>query len=188
MLAAAWLFAFWPPSILAQDQKGCEGVGYAKQPFAQYSPENLRKRLQVEPTDVDTLVNLGIRLEEQDRILEADALYERAIQAKPDCYLGYYFAGLVSERISEQSSTNAEARIHKALSLNPSLQNDGNVEGFMKRHPQLMGGPPTKEKVAPSLMSDLLATANGFLVGVGVGLLLAASFVYLAHRKRNTSG
>jgi tetratricopeptide (TPR) repeat protein len=187
ILAAVWLFATWMPSAFAQDEKGCEGVGYAKQPFAQYSPENLQKRLQRDPADVDALTSLGIHLQEQDQLNQAEALYERAVQAKPDCYLGYYFAGLVEERISTHAASDAEAKMYKALSLNPSLRNDPNVEGFFRRHPRSVIGASSKETESPSVTNNLLGSANRFLIGVGVGLLLSAPFVYLARRKQSAS-
>ena len=184
ILAAALLFVVWTRSLLAQNEKGCEGLGYSKHAPDQYSPGNLQNRLQSDPRDVNALIDLGIHLEEQGQILEANALYERAIQAKPDCYLGYYFSGLAGEQIGEQASTQAEAKIRKALSLNPSLRHDGNVQSFMVRHSPLAGHPPTSEKELPSPSEELLGTANRFVVGVGVGLLLAAPLLYLARRKR----
>jgi len=187
MLAAAWLFAMWVPCAYSQDQEGCEGVGFTKQLFTKYSPENLQKRLEQDPKDVDALINLGIHLEEQDQIVQADGLYERAIQAKPDCYLGYLFGGLVKDRIGRKAFSDAEAGIRKALSLNPSLRNDGNVQGFMKRHPQLVGVQLAGEKESSSSTSELLPSANRFLVGMAAGLLLAAPFLYFARRKQSAS-
>src|SRR5882672_2937811 len=138
VLVAAWLLAAWVPAAFPQDGKGCEGVQYSKKPFAQYSPEKLQQRIRQDPSDVDALINLGIRLEEQDQTAEAKALYERAIKAKPDCYLGYYFAGLAAETISTDSASEANTKIRKAISLDPRLENDPNVKGFMKRHPRPM--------------------------------------------------
>ena len=60
--AAAWVFAIWMPSVFAQDEKGCEGVGFAKPPFSHYSPENLQKRLGRNPEDVNALIHLGTHL------------------------------------------------------------------------------------------------------------------------------
>ena len=188
ILAAACLIALWIPLVSAQDETGCEGVGFAKHSPAQYSPQNLRKRLERNPADVDALINLGIHLEEQDQITQADALYQRAIEAKPDCYLGYLFAGLVESSISGRESSKAEAKIRKAISLDRSLRNDPNVQSFLKSHPLTFGGPPAKEVQAPSLTGDLLGSANTFLIGVGVGLLLAMPFLYLARRKPSASG
>ena len=188
ILAAAWLFATWMPSVFAQDERGCQGVGFAKQSFTQYSPESLRKRLQRNPKNVDALIHLGSHLEEQDQITQAYALYERAIQAKPGCSLGYLFAGLVEERISGHAASDAEVKMHKALSLDPSLRNDPNVEGFFRRHPRSVIGASSKETESPSVTNNLLASANHFLIGVGVGLLLSTPFVYLARRKQSASG
>jgi tetratricopeptide (TPR) repeat protein len=183
ILVAALLFAGWMPSVSAENEKGCEGVGFAKLAHAQYSPENLQKRLERNPADVDALINLGIHLEEQDQDSKAYALYEKAIQARPDCSLGYQFAGLVEERISEHAASDADAKMHRVLALDPSLRNDPNVQGFFKRHPRSVIGSSFKEAPSPSVTTDLLATSNRFLVGVGVGLLLAAPFVYFARRK-----
>jgi tetratricopeptide (TPR) repeat protein len=176
--AIALLLATCVPSAFAEDEKGCQGVGYAKQPFAQYSPEKLHARLERDPKDVDALINVGIRLEEQNQISHADALYERAIQAKPDCYLGYLFAGLVRDRISQKAAADAEANIRKALSLNPSLHDDGNVRGFMKRHPQPQGAVGT-QKETPSEIKEILTIANRFSVGLGVGMLVATLIFYV---------
>ena len=162
-------------------------MGFAKQSSSQYSPENLRKRLDRDPADVDALINLGIHLEEKGQITEADALYERAIQAKPDCYLGYLFAGLVRDRISQEASSDAEAKIRKAISLDPTLRSDPNVQGFLKLHPLTFGGPPAREIQSPSATDHLLDSANHFFIGVGVGLLLAMPFPYLARRKQSAS-
>jgi tetratricopeptide (TPR) repeat protein len=184
IFAAACLFTIWTPSAFAQDEKGCEGVGFARQPPAQYSPESLEKRLKRNPADVDALINLGLHLEEQDQDSKAYKLYERAIQASPGCSLGYMFAGLAEERISGDAASDAEAKLHKALSLDPSLRNDPNVQGFFRRHPRPVLGGSSKETQSPSVTNDLLGSANRFLIGVGVGLLLATPFVYLARRKR----
>ena len=55
----------WAACAYAQDEKGCEGVGFAKQSFTKYSPEGLQKQLEQNQADVDALINLRIRLEEQ---------------------------------------------------------------------------------------------------------------------------
>jgi len=188
ILAAACLVALSVPPVSGQDEKGCEGVGFAKHSSNQYSPEALRKRLERDPADVDALIHLGIHLEEEDHITQADALYQRAIEAKPDCYLGYYFAGLVEARISGQAASGAEAKIRKAISLDSTLRDDPNVQGFLKTHPLTFGRQASKEIQSPSVASELLGSANHFLVGMGIGLLLAMPFLYLARRKPNASG
>jgi tetratricopeptide (TPR) repeat protein len=177
----------WMPSVFAQDEKGCEGVGFAKPPFSQYSPENLRKRIERDPKDVNALIHLGTHLEERDQLRQAEALYDRAIQAKPNCSLGYLFAGLLREKIGREATSDAEANIRKALSLNPSLWNEGNVQGFRMRHPQLMGSVPSSQKDLPSSTDQLLSGGDRFTIGLGVGLLLATPFVYLARRRRSAS-
>ena len=184
LLAIVMLLMIWVPSAFAQGGKGCEGVGYTKHPRSEYSPEHLKGLLERDPNDVDALVDLGLHLEEQDKILQADALYERAIQAKPDCYLGYYFAGLVAERISEQASSDAEAKIRKAVGLDPRLENDPNVKGFMKRHTRPMASQLPVERDLPSLSRQVLAGSNWFYVGVGVGIFLATLLFYLSRFKR----
>jgi len=188
ILVVTWLFATWVSSLSAKDEKWCEGVGYAQRPSAQYSHENLRKRLKLNPGDVDALINLGIHLEEQGQSAQAYALYERAIQAKPDCYLGYYFAGLVEDRISRNAASEAEAKIYKALSLDASVQTDPNIQGFMRAHPRRVGGLSSTENESPSVTNQILSSSDRFLAGVGVGLLLATPFLYLARRKRSASG
>ena len=185
LLAVVLLLMIWVPSASTQDEKGCQGVGYTKHPRSEYAPENLKRLLARDPKDVDALVDMGLHLEEQDQFTQAYGLYERAIEARPSCYLGYYFAGLVGDRISRNAASDAEANIRKALSLNPSLQDDGNVQGFMKRHPQPVGAAAI-EREPPSETSEILATANRFSVGLGVGVLLATLVFYLA-RSRQTA-
>ncbi len=182
----ALLFASLVPCLFAQDDKGCQGVEFAKKPLSLYSPNALRTRLEQNPADVDALIHLGLHLEEQDQFTQAYALYERAIRARPDCHLGYYFAGLVGDRIAGGAAFDAEVKIRRAISLSPGLATDPNVQSFLKRHSQLAARPPSKE--APSVTDMLLASANRFLVGVGVGLLLAAPLVYVAGRKRMIAG
>jgi len=187
-LAVALLFVARMPSAYAQVQDPCREVGFAKRPISEYSPESLKNRVERDPMDVDALIHLGLHVEEQDQDSRAYALYERAIQARSDCSLGYLFAGLVEERISGHAASDAEVKMHKALSLDPSLRNDPNVEGFFRRHPRLVLGASSKETESPSVTNNLLGSANRFLIGVGVGLLLSAPFVYLARRKQSASG
>jgi tetratricopeptide (TPR) repeat protein len=188
VLAAALLFALWMPAVFAQEEKGCEGVGFAGPPFSQYSPESLGKQLERNPNDVNALIHLALYLEEQDQLRQAEGLYERAIQAKPNCYLGYLFAGLLRDRISERTSSLAEANIRKALSFKPSLWNDPNVHNFRMSHPDLMGKPLPSQKELASIPEELLSGSDRFTIGLGVGLLLAAPFVYLARRRKSESG
>ncbi len=184
VLVAILLFATCTPTVFAQDEKGCQAVEYAKRPYSQYSTDALQKRLERNSADVDALVNLGIRLEEQGQLAQAEALYEKAIQTKPDCSLGYLFAGLVRDRISRKASSEAEANIRKALSLNPSLQNDGNVQGFMKSHLHLMGSVHPVETETRSDARQMLATANRFSIGVAVGILLTTVVLCLVRFRR----
>jgi Tfp pilus assembly protein PilF len=177
----------WTPFGFAQEKKGCEGVGFAKRGSAQYSPKNLQERLKRNPSDVDALIHSGIRLEEQGELTQADALYERAINARPDCYLGYLFSGLVRERIGEEAFSGAESSIRKALSLNPDLRKDGNVQGFMKRHDKLLGDVSVSDKERPSHPTDYLSSANNFVIGLGVGLLLATPIIYAVRAKKSSS-
>lgn len=181
--AACFLTSCWTASVFAQAKNGCQDVGYARGPSSQYSVENLQRRLQRDPADVDALIHLGSHLEEQGQIAQAYALYERAIKAKPDCYLGYYFSGLAEERVSENASSDAEVKIRKAISLDVSLQNDPNMQGFLKRHARSIADRPATQAEPPSTVSDLFAFSNRFLIGVGVGLLLATPFFYFARRR-----
>jgi hypothetical protein len=63
---------------------------------------------------------------------EALTQYKKAIKARPDRYEGYYFAGLVEERMGERAKSNAEADIRQALSLKPGSK-DLNISTFLKR-------------------------------------------------------
>lgn len=181
LFTACAFVLFFPP--YAQSDDGCAGVNFAKAPSDQYSPENLQRRLDRDPKDVDALINLGIHLEEVDQITEAYALYKRAIDAKPDCYLAYQFAGLVADRISRKTSAEADTDIHKALSLNPSTAKDGNVEAFLNRHAPLAVAPAKSAESAPKEDSSAWGGSR-FVVGIGVGLLLSTAFIYLFRRRR----
>lgn len=174
------------PRAGAQDEKGCEGVGYAKHTQSEYSLESLKKRLEKDPKDVDALIHTGLHVEEKEGFAQAEALYERAIQAKPDCYLGYYFAGLVEDRISRKATSDAELNISKAVNLNPSLHDDGNVQGFIKRHAQPTGSVSSMEKRMPTESSQIVSTANRFSIGLGLGILLAVIAFYIG-RSRSTA-
>jgi len=180
-LTAVCLLTVFVPCVVAQSPDGCEGVNYAKRPSGQYSPESLRNRLKKKPKDVDALINLGSYLEEQGQLFGAYALYQRAIEAKPNCYLGYYFAGLVEDRISRQTYQAALVDIHRAASLDPSLAKDPNVEALIRSHTKLIPEPHTEPAAG---MSDFPSSGNRFLIGVGVGILLTAPVVYLLRRKR----
>ena len=184
ILAAATLFAAWGLPVSASEEKGCEGVGFATRRASEYSPGKLKERIQSDRNDVDALIHLGIHLEEQNELSEAEALYARTILAKPDCSLGYLFAGLVRNRISSGENSRAEADIRKAVTLNPSLRMDGNVQGFLSQHPNLWGiRPVTPAAEEPWAVRQVLATANHFFVGLGVGLFLATLVFFVAGRR-----
>ena len=74
ILGVISLFVTCMPSAFAQDEKGCQGVEYVKRSYSQYSTDALQKRLERDSADVDALVNLGIRLEEQGQLTQAEAL------------------------------------------------------------------------------------------------------------------
>jgi tetratricopeptide (TPR) repeat protein len=170
----------------AANQDHCEDVRFAKLPASEYSPEKLQKRLVDNPGDVDALINLGIHLEEQGKDSDAYVLYGKAIQTKPDCSLGYMFAGFVQDKISGQMSMEAEAKINKALSLDPSLQSDPNVKNFQKLHRRYQSSSQSKPDFEQTSIS-LLSIGSRFLIGVGAGILLMVPVVYLAGRKQRTS-
>jgi len=174
----------WTPSVFGQDAHGCAGVGFAKRQFKGYGPDILRNRLKDNPSDVDALVHLGLYLEEHGQIRQAVDLYNQAIQAKPNCELGYYFAGLAEDRFSEQIASDALAKMHRALSLDPDLQTDPNVEAFFKWHLQPGVGAASRPTELPSTPNELLASSNHFIMGLGVGLLLSAPLLYTVRRKR----
>lgn len=167
--------------VSGQSGDGCTGVSFAKAPSDQYSPENLQKRLARDPKDLDALINLGIHLEEMDQLTEAYALYNRAIDAKPECYLGYQFAGLAADRISRKMSLDADTDIHKALNLNPGIAKDGNVEAFVKRHSHSVATPA---KSAESPDDGFALGGSRFFIGIGVGLLLSTALIYFLRRRR----
>ena len=184
ILATACFLLLWMPVYPSENGQGCKDVEFVKQPLSRYSPESLRTRLQRNPADVDALLNLGVHLEEQEQISEAEALYEKAIETKPDCYLGYLFAGLVCERIGEKKAGEANADIHKALTLEPNLSNDGNVQGFLKRHmhpPLLNYVSPIEEDMHPDARR-ILGAGNRFLIGLGTGVLITSLIFYVTRR------
>jgi tetratricopeptide (TPR) repeat protein len=172
------------PGARAQDEKGCEGIGYAKHPQSEYSTEKLKARLEKDSRDVDALIHTGLHLEEKEEFEQAHSLYESAIHSKPNCYLGYYFAGLVEDRISRRAAANAEANIGKALSLNPSLHEDGNVQSFMQRHARPTSGTSSSGPTIPIDTSHIMTGGNPFCIGLGIGLLLAVLVLYIAKSRR----
>jgi tetratricopeptide (TPR) repeat protein len=182
-ITASLLLACLPLS--AQSGDGCVGVNFAKAPSDQYSPENLQKRLARDPKDVDALINLGIHLEEVDQITEAYGFYKRAIDARPDCYLGYQFGGLVADRISRKTSSEAGVDIHRALSLNPSIAKDGNVEAFLKSRAPSLSTPVKSAESVPKDVGSAFEGTSRFLIGIGVGLMLSTPFIYLVRRRRS---
>jgi hypothetical protein len=168
----------------AREGEGCEGVEFAKRAPVLYSPSALRDRLERDPADVDALVHLGLHLEEKGEPRQALDLYLRAVRAKPACSLGYYFAGLVEETISDRLGSDCVKEINKAISLDPSLREDPNIEAFLRRHsPRAPVPSPTPAGPAANVRA-LLAGGGRFMIGVGVGLLLAVCFSYLFGRRR----
>jgi len=184
---ASLLLLICLPSAFAHDTKGCEGVGYTNRPSSEYSAENLKKRVAGHPKDVDALIHLGINLEEKDEFGEAYSLYEKAIQARPDCYLGYYFAGLVTDRISTRSASEAEVNIAKAVSLNPALREDGNIQGFMSRHTRRIGDALRSDAGPHSVPGQTLVSANNFYIGLGLGVFCTALLLFLARLRRSAA-
>jgi len=171
------------PSVLAQDEKGCEGVQFVKRPYSEYSPARLKQRLERDAADVDALLNLGSHEEEQGNLREAEAFFDKAIRTRPDCYLGYYFAGLIRDRLSRQELSRSEADIRKALTLNPDLRTDGNIEAYINSHRDLWGVRPVAPAVEePWRPAVILARANHFFIGLGAGLFLGT--VMLAFKAR----
>jgi hypothetical protein len=184
LTTTACLFLVCLP-VFGQSGDGCAGVNFAKAPSDQYSPDNLQKRLAREPKDVDALINLGIHLEEVNQITEAYALYKKAIDAKPDCYLGYQFAGLVADRISRRMSLEADTDIHRALTLNQGIAKDGNVEAFLNRHAPSVSPPAKNAESVPK--NDSVLGGERFVIGIGVGLLLSTPLIYLLRRRPDSS-
>jgi tetratricopeptide (TPR) repeat protein len=148
----------------------------------------LRKRLKKDPSDVDALVNLGTYLEERGHVRQAVDLYNRAIQAKPNCSLGYYFAGLAEERVSEEAASDARQKMYEAVSLDADLQTDPNVRAYFGRHPLPAALAASNPTPSPPTPSNLLASGNRFVMGMGVGLLLAALLVYVLRRRQAAPG
>ena len=118
-----------------------------------------------------------------DQLTEAYGLYKRATDAKPECYLGYQFAGLVADRISRKTSSESDTDIHKALNLNPGIAKDGNVEAFLNRHARLVATPTKSVEPVPKEEGTRLGRSL-FVVGVAVGLLLSTPIIYVLRRRR----
>jgi tetratricopeptide (TPR) repeat protein len=170
--------------VFGQEGKGCEGVAFARHEPRQYTLVALQKRVERNPPDLDAIIHLGLHMEEIGKIEKADNLYLRAIRARPDCYLGYYFAGLVEERISDHLRSESLRKINKALALDPSLRDDPNVRAFLARHPSQTRTPTPKPGVLRTPLGELVASANRFWIGVGAGFLLAAPLLFFLRRKR----
>lgn len=171
------------PSVCAQTENGCDGVEFVGRPGEQYSLDDLRKRMKRDPADVEALIKLGLYLEEQDQFAQALALYERVIEAKPDCYLGYQFAGLVIEKNSWKAFLDREKKLLKALELDPTLKKDPNLRGFLKRRSEL-ANPPPKAAEPPPEPKYVLTARDRFLIGIVVGLLLTTPFLFLIRRSQ----
>jgi len=178
-----FLLAVFAPSLSAFEEKGCEDVGFAQRAPSQYSQNALKQRLERDPADVDALIHLGIYEQEHGHSSTAAALFDRAISAKPNCSLGYYFAGLIHDGLSNVERSRSEADIRKALTLNPGLRSDGNIQGYMSSHPHLWAVRPVAPVIEePWRLSRILATANHFLIGLGLGLFMATLIYYIARR------
>jgi len=185
-LAVACFFCALAYPSSAQDRQGCEGVQYSKRPLAEYSRQRLEQRIQQNPSDVDALINLGIRLEEAAQNAQALALYERAIQARPNCALGHLFGGLVQEKISDDAASDADVKIHRAIILDSSLQKDPNVEGYLKRHTRPTPSAVTLDEEPPTLAKQILSGASRFYVGIGVGVVLTSLLLSLLKFRRTS--
>jgi tetratricopeptide (TPR) repeat protein len=182
-----FLIAVLAVPLWASDEKGCEGLGLNSRPASQYTPGALRKRIQQNPADVDALINLGTLEQERGNAPAAAALFDKAIQAGPGCSEGYYFAGLIHEQLGEKEQGISEADIRKALTLNPDLRTDGNIESYLARHQELWGKRPIAPTVEdPWRPTVILARANHFFIGFGVGLFLAT--VILRRVAQRTGG
>lgn len=185
LIKAPLLFTLAAPVACAQGAKGCEGVGFASHPGSDYTVEKLQKRVEEDRKDVDALVHLGLHLEEGGRSAEALALYNQAMLAKPDCYLGHYFAGMAMDRASGKMTADAESEINKSVNLDPSLRDDPNVQSFWKRHAQSFGRIPPAEEHPSTGLAWVLARADRFLVGLAVGVILTVLAFYVAGHKRS---
>jgi tetratricopeptide (TPR) repeat protein len=134
-------------------------------------------KLKQNPNDFDALTEVGVRLEEEDKLGEALAQYKKAIKGQPARYEGYYFAGLLEERMGERAKSNAEADIRQALSLKPDLSKDPNISAFLKRHG------PTPSQSQQTQPTFLFGNSSRFFIGIGVGLVLASAIIFAFRRQ-----
>jgi hypothetical protein len=96
---------------------------------------------------------------------------------RPDRYEGYYFAGLLEERMGEQAKSNAEADIRQALSLNPGLSKNPNISAFLKRHAT---SPSQPQQAQPTFA---LGNSSRFFIGIGVGMIPATVTTFALQKK-----
>jgi len=184
-LLLSFLVAALSLPVWAAGEKGCEGLGLNSRPPSQYTRDALEKRLERNPMDVDALINLGSLEEESENIPAAAALFDKAIRASPNCSEGYVFAGLIHERLSGQEESISEADIRKAVTLNPDLRTDGNIQSYVGSHPDLWGRRPVAQTIEePWRPTVILARSNHLLIGFGAGLFSGTLILALVARAR----
>ncbi|MFN7941678.1 MAG: tetratricopeptide repeat protein [Thermoanaerobaculia bacterium] len=80
--------------------------------------------------DVNTLMNMGINLYNSNKLPEAFAKFDAAVQAKPELPDGYYYRGLVHLALGH--SKEAKADFQKVLALDPNHPNAADCREFLK--------------------------------------------------------
>jgi tetratricopeptide (TPR) repeat protein len=145
--------------------------------IAVYLNDIPEKKLKENLNDFDALTQVGIRLEEEDKLDEALSLYKKAIKGWPTRYEGYYFAGLLEEHMVQRVNSNAETDIRQALSLKPDLSKDPNVSAFLKRHA------PIRSQAPQAQPTFSLGNSSRFFVGIGIGMILATMIIFAFRRK-----
>ncbi len=83
--------------------------------------ESVQKALMLDPGLVEGYVVLGDILESDGRLAEASDVFHRAIEKKPDLYIGYYYCAKVALEGGESQTQEALAFLTKAIDLNPDF-------------------------------------------------------------------
>jgi len=136
------------------------------------SSDSMEKKLQHNPRDFQALITLGLAREQQERLYEALALYKRAIEAKPDDYQGYYFAGQLEDRINRQTPPDVESDIRKAISLKPEVAKESGIAEILERRKSATGQPQAAVETTRYRDPSRPSNRTSFFVGLGTGITL----------------
>lgn len=175
------LCAFASTELSANPADSRCGVEFTKYEGDGYSFEELQRRVANDPGDADALAHLGLLYEEQENRRRALELYEQAIHQRPECWIGYYFAGLVAPKVASDMEILQSQYFQKAVELDPELAQDSDIQAFWARTRRRP--PPIMIKEAPSALG--MGQGWTLLAGVGLGMLVGIAMTLLITRKRS---